>query len=25
MTLGFLALCLVIVSWMFRSGYRLKN
>ena len=25
MTLGFLALCLVIVSWMFSSGYRLKN
>ena len=25
MTLGFLALCLVIVSWMFRSGYRLKS
>ena len=25
MTLGFLTLCLVIVSWMFRSGYRLKN
>ena len=25
MTLGFLALCLVIVSWMFRSGCRLKN
>lgn len=25
MTLGFLALCLVIISWMFRSGYRLKN
>ena len=25
MTLGFLALCLLVVSWMFRSGYRLKN
>ena len=25
MTLGFLALCLGIVSWMFRSGYRLKS
>ena len=24
-TLGFLALCLGIVSWMFRTGYRLKN
>ena len=25
MTMGFLSLCLVIVTWMFRSGYRLKN
>ncbi|MFG1477907.1 ABC transporter permease [Xanthobacter sp. V4C-4] len=25
MTLGFLAACLVIVSWMFRTGYRLKS
>jgi ABC-2 type transport system permease protein len=24
MTLGFLALCLAIVWWMFRTGYRLK-
>ena len=24
-TLGFLAVCLGIVSWMFRTGYRLKN
>ncbi len=23
--LGFLALCLMIVAWMFRTGYRLKN
>jgi ABC-2 type transport system permease protein len=25
MTLGFLSLCLMIVTWMFHSGYRLKN
>ena len=25
MTMGFLSLCLVIVTWIFRSGYRLKN
>ena len=25
MTMGFLSLCLVIVTWMFHSGYRLKN
>jgi ABC-2 type transport system permease protein len=25
MTLAFLGLCLVIVSWIFRTGYRLKN
>ncbi|MFW7341314.1 ABC transporter permease [Pollutimonas sp. H1-120] len=25
MTLFFLALCLVIVAWIFKSGYRLKN
>nr|WP_255683987.1 MULTISPECIES: ABC transporter permease [unclassified Xanthobacter] len=25
MTLGFLAICLLIVSWMFRTGYRLKS
>ena len=25
MTLGFLALCLAIVWWMFRTGYRLKQ
>jgi ABC-2 type transport system permease protein len=24
-TLGFLALCLVVVWWIFRTGYRLKN
>ncbi|MDF2980999.1 MAG: sugar transporter permease, partial [Devosia sp.] len=24
-TLGFLAICLGIVSWMFRTGYRLKS
>jgi ABC-2 type transport system permease protein len=25
MTLGFLALCLVVVWWIFRTGYKLKN
>ncbi len=25
MTMGFLSLCLLIVTWMFRTGYRLKN
>ena len=25
MTLFFLALCLGVVTWMFRTGYRLKN
>jgi ABC-2 type transport system permease protein len=25
MTIGFLALCLTVVGWMFRTGYRLKN
>jgi ABC-2 type transport system permease protein len=25
MTFAFLALCLVIVWWMFRTGYRLKK
>jgi ABC-2 type transport system permease protein len=25
MTLGFLALCMAIVSWFFKTGYRLKN
>jgi ABC-2 type transport system permease protein len=25
MTLGFLILCLVVVSWIFRTGYRLKT
>ena len=25
MTLAFFVLCLVVVSWMFRTGYRLKN
>jgi len=24
-TLGFLGVCLVVVGWMFRTGYRLKN
>jgi ABC-2 type transport system permease protein len=24
-TLGFFALCLVVVWWIFRTGYRLKN
>jgi ABC-2 type transport system permease protein len=24
-TLGFLALCMLIVSWFFKTGYRLKN
>jgi len=25
MTLGFLALCLALVAWIFKTGYRLKN
>ncbi len=25
MTLGFLALCLVLIGWIFKTGYRLKN
>jgi ABC-2 type transport system permease protein len=25
MTIGFLAVCLAVVGWMFRTGYRLKN
>ena len=25
MTLLFLALCLAVVGWIFRTGYRLKN
>jgi ABC-2 type transport system permease protein len=25
MTLGFLAVCLVIIAWIFKTGYRLKN
>jgi ABC-2 type transport system permease protein len=25
MIAGFLVLCLLIVTWMFRTGYRLKN
>ncbi|HEY0918650.1 ABC transporter permease, partial [Devosia sp.] len=25
MTLGFLALCLAVAAWMFRTGYRLKT
>jgi ABC-2 type transport system permease protein len=24
-TLGFLALCVAIVSWIFRTGYKLKS
>jgi len=24
-TLGFLALCLVVVSWIFKTGYKLKT
>ena len=24
-TLGFLALCIAVISWMFRTGYKLKN
>jgi ABC-2 type transport system permease protein len=24
-TLGFLVLCLAVVGWIFRTGYRLKN
>jgi hypothetical protein len=24
MTLFFMALCLVIITWMFKTGYRLK-
>jgi len=24
-TLGFLAVCLALVTWIFRTGYRLKN
>jgi ABC-2 type transport system permease protein len=24
-TIGFLAVCLVLVTWIFRTGYRLKN
>jgi len=24
-TLGFLGACLVLVTWIFRTGYRLKN
>jgi ABC-2 type transport system permease protein len=24
-TLAFLALCLMLVTWIFKSGYRLKN
>jgi ABC-2 type transport system permease protein len=24
-TLGFLALCLIVVSWIFKTGYKLKN
>ena len=25
MTGGFLVLCLLVISWIFRTGYRLKN
>ena len=25
MTVGFLVLCLVVISWIFKTGYRLKN
>ncbi len=25
MTLGFLVLCLALIGWIFRTGYRLKN
>jgi ABC-2 type transport system permease protein len=25
MTLGFLAVCMVLVWWIFKTGYRLKN
>jgi ABC-2 type transport system permease protein len=25
MTLAFLAICMVLVWWIFRTGYRLKN
>ena len=25
MTFAFMALCLVIIAWMFRTGYKLKN
>ncbi|MEW6332576.1 MAG: sugar ABC transporter permease, partial [Pseudomonadota bacterium] len=25
MTLGFLALCMIVVWWIFRTGYRLKT
>ncbi|MDE2379041.1 ABC transporter permease, partial [Bradyrhizobium sp.] len=25
MTLAFLAICMVVISWIFRTGYRLKN
>jgi len=24
-TLGFLGVCLLLVTWIFRTGYRLKN
>jgi len=25
MTIGFMLLCLGIIQWMFRTGYKLKN
>jgi hypothetical protein len=25
MTLGFMLLCLAVIHWMFRTGYKLKN
>jgi ABC-2 type transport system permease protein len=25
MTLGFFAVCLALIAWIFKTGYRLKN
>jgi len=25
MTVGFMLLCLAVIHWMFRTGYKLKN
>jgi ABC-2 type transport system permease protein len=25
MTVGFFVLCLAVISWIFRTGYRIKN